>query len=359
MTLLAIEYREGTRLWLLLAVAALAGAYVFMQFQRRRDAVRFANAELLASVAPRRPGWRRHLTASLLLLSLIAMVVAFARPVRAEDVATEQGTIMLAIDVSLSMQATDVSPDRLEAAQEAATQFVDGLPEGIRLGLVRFARGAEVVVPPTDDKDKLKRAINGLDLLPGTAIGEAIFASLDALETAGVIDDAGANGTGGNGNGGNGNDGSEAPRGGADDPNTTPSTSNPDEPIARIVVMSDGKTNSGRPDAEGAQAAADAGVPVSTIAFGTPEGEVMNPETGRMEAVPVDAEALAAIAEATGGTAYAADSLASLEEVYQDIGATVTTERQIRELASWFAGFGLLFGGLAAVGALVWTGRLP
>ncbi len=100
-------------------------------------------------------------------------------------------------------------------------------------------------------------------------------------------------------------------------------------------------------------------MPVSTIAFGTPDGTVMNPETGRMEPVPVDAEALQAIADATGGTAYEADSLQSLEQVYSDIGATVTTEREIRELASWFAGFGLLFAGLAAIGSLVWTGRLP
>jgi Ca-activated chloride channel homolog len=357
MTVLALQYREGVRLWLLLAVAALAAGYVAVQFRRRRDAVRFANAELLASVAPRRPGWRRHLTAGLLLLSLVAMVVAFARPVRAEDVAKEQGTIMLAIDVSLSMQATDVSPDRLEAAQVAAIQFVDGLPEGIRLGLVRFARGAEVVVPPTDDKERLKRAIDGLDLAPGTAIGEAVFASLDALETAGVIEDLDDRG----GNGGSETDDTGAPRtGGADDPGTTPTTADPsDQPIARIVVMSDGKTNSGRPDAESAAAALDAGVPVSTIAFGTPDGEVMNPETGRMEPVPVDSEALAAIADATGGTAYEADSLASLEQVYGDIGATVTTERELRELASWFAGFALLFGGLAAVGSLVWNGRLP
>jgi Ca-activated chloride channel family protein len=212
-------------------------------------------------------------------------------------------------------------------------------------------------VPPTDDKDKLKRAINGLDLAPGTAIGEAIFASLDALEASGVIQDP-ANGTGANG--GSTTPGSTPRTGGADDPGSTPSTADPsEEPIARIVVMSDGKTNSGRPDAAGAQAAADAGVPVSTIAFGTADGTVMNPETGRMEPVPVDAEALAAIAEATGGTAYQADSLQSLEQVYGDIGATVTTEREIRELASWFAGFGLLFAGLAAVGSLLWTGRLP
>ncbi len=248
MTVLALDYRAGERLWFLLAVAALAGAYVFLQFRRRRDAVRFANAELLASVAPKRPGWRRHLTASLLLLSLVAMVVAFARPVRVENVAKEQGTIMLAIDVSLSMEATDVEPSRLDAAQEAATKFVDGLPAGIRLGLVRFARGAEVVVPPTDDKDKLKRAINGLDLLPGTAIGEAIFASLDALESAGVIEDQVNSNGNGSGNGGSGTTPSTPRTGGADDPGATPTTADPsDQPIARIVVMSDGKTNSGGP----------------------------------------------------------------------------------------------------------------
>jgi Ca-activated chloride channel family protein len=356
----AVDYAAGERLWLLLLVAALAGGYVWLQFRRRQDAVRFANAELLASVAPRRPGWRRHLTAALLLGALAAMVVGFARPVRTEQVAEEQGTMMLAVDVSLSMMADDVEPNRLETAREAAIEFIDGLPQGVRLGLVRFARSAEVVVPPTDDKDRLRRAVAGLDLAPGTAIGEAIFACLDALESDGVIEDGNVlddlDDLDDGGDAGDSGDGEDGERDGSEE---APGTRGDDEPPARIVVMSDGTTNSGRPDALAAEAAAAVGVPVSTIAFGTEDGLVENPQTGQFEPVPVDPVALALIADATGGTAYAADSLAGLEEVYGDIGATITTETVRRDLASWFAGIGLLLGGLAAAGSLVWSGRLP
>jgi Ca-activated chloride channel homolog len=338
----AVDYLAGSRLWLLTVVVALAAVYVVLQFRRRATAVRFANAELLASVVPRHPGWRRHLTTAMLLSALALFVVAFARPARREAVAQETSIIMLAIDVSLSMQADDVSPSRIDAAQEAAVSFVEGLPEGVQVGLVKFAGAPTVLVSPTDDKAKLIRAIERLRLDEGTGIGNAIFASLDALDSAEVFDDRPSGD--GAADGEAANDGS-----GVDD-----------QPPARIVVMSDGKTTIPDPpnDAEASGAAAALGVPVSTIAFGTSDGIVEDPASGDVVPVPVDPIALQAIADATGGIAYEADSLETLEEVYADIGQTVTTETQVREIGEWFVGFGLLAAGLAAAGSLWWFGRM-
>ncbi len=351
---IAVEYLAGGRLWLLAVVGALAVGYVVLQFRRRAFAVRFANAELLASVVPRHPGWRRHLTSGLLLIALALFVVAFARPARREAVAQETSIIMLAIDVSLSMQAEDVEPSRIDAAKDAAVSFIDGLPENVLVGLVKFSGAPTVLVSPTDDKRTLIRAIERLDLDEGTGIGNAIFASLDALDSAGVFDSAG-NGDGdgrGSGPGSSGGAaGTGAGAGGAGEAG---------QPLARIVVMSDGKTTVPDPpnDAEASAAAEALGVPVSTIAFGTSDGELEDPRSGDIVAVPVDTVALQAIADATGGIAYEADSLESLEEVYRDIGQTVTTETQVREIGERFVGLGLLAAGFAVVGSLFWFGRL-
>ncbi len=350
---LAVEYLAGGRLWLLLVVGALALGYVVLQFRRRAFSVRFANTELLATVVPRHPGWRRHLTSGLLLIALALFVVAYARPARREAVAQETSIIMLAIDVSLSMQAEDVEPSRIDAAKEAAVSFIDGLPENVQVGLVKFSGAPTVLVSPTDDKRTLIRAIERLDLDEGTGIGNAIFASLDALDSAGVFD--------GDGNGdGDGRGSDPGSSGGGAGTGAGAGAGEAGQPLARIVVMSDGKTTVPDPpnDAE-ASAAADAlGVPVSTIAFGTSDGELEDPRSGEIVAVPVDTVALQAIADATGGIAYEADSLESLEEVYRDIGQTVTTETQVREIGERFVGLGLLAAGFAVVGSLLWFGRL-
>jgi Ca-activated chloride channel family protein len=314
-----MSFLSPDRLFLLVGVGVLALAYVVMAVRgHRRHAVRFTNLALLASVAPRRPGWRRHLPAALLVLSLAAMVVALARPTRDERVPRERATVLLAIDVSISMDATDVAPTRLAAAQAAATTFADRLPERINLGLVSFAGSATVRVPPTTDRQAVVDAIGRLELAEATAIGDAVLACLDAIEAV--------------------------PTSG--------------EPVpASVVLMSDGETTVGVPNTRAASTAQEADVAITTIGFGTDEGTIRY--EGRVLPVPVNEEDLAALAEATGGATFSAATGEELQSVYEDIGSSVGYETEDREVGRWFVGAALALAALAAVGSLVWFSRLP
>jgi Ca-activated chloride channel homolog len=316
-----VSFQVAWRLWLLVTVGVLAGAWVAAARRKRRDALRFTNVGLLDVVAPRKPTWRRHVPPILFLAALTALIFGFAKPVRAVQIPDERATIMLAVDTSLSMQAEDVAPSRLAAAQEAANHFVDELPEGIDLGLVSFNGAATVAVAPSEDRDAVRNAIDGLELGEATAIGEAIYASLDAIEAA-------------------------------------PGGENGEPPPARIVLMSDGETTVGRPNEEAAQAAAEAAVPVYTIAFGTPDG-VITAADGLVQPVPVAPGPLRDIAETTNGQAYEADSLPQLTAVYNDIGSVVGYRDEDRDVSGWFVGFGVLLLAAAGAGSLVWNQRLP
>lgn len=319
-----MSYLEPVRLWLLLAVVAFAVLYVVLQRRRRQYAIRFTNLTLLEAVAPRRPGWRRHATAAAFLVALTALVVAFARPTHDEKVPRERATVVVAIDVSLSMQATDVEPSRLDAVKTAAKAFVDQLPPTINIGLVSFAASSRVDVSPTTDRAKIKRAIDLLDLQEGTAIGEAIFSSLSAIAQQGVADDSAR-----------------------------------EQIPARIVLMSDGKTTQGRPNALAIDAARKAKVPVSTIAFGTDHGEIVVPQEPLPVPVPVDKAALQDIADQTGGSFFAAASAPELEKVYADIGSSIGFDLEPREISSWFVGIALLALITTAAMSLAWFNRLP
>jgi Ca-activated chloride channel family protein len=324
----------GGWLWLLLGVAVLIVAYMFTQRRKSGYAVRFTNLELLDSVAPKRPGWRRHATAAVFVLAISALVVALARPTRAEDVPVERATVVVAIDTSLSMEATDVSPSRLEAAQEAANALIDSLPEPINLGLVAFNGVAQITLAPTQDREAVRRAIDNLELGEATAIGEAIFTSLDAIELAP-----------------GGEEGSAGAR--TDDPGE-------DEEIpATIVVMSDGETTVGRPDIAATDAADEAGVPVSTIAFGTPDGTITVEGEPLPIPVQVDEESLRSIAEATGGAFFTAQTVNELSDAFADIGSRVGTETEQREITTWFLGLGVVLLLLTAIMSLLWFSRLP
>jgi Ca-activated chloride channel family protein len=316
-----VSFLVAWRLWLLVSVIALAWAWVAAARRKRRDALRFTNVGLLDVVAPRKPHWRRHVPPVLFLLGLTALIIGFARPVRAVKVADERSTIVLAVDTSLSMEAEDVSPSRLAAAQDAARTFVDELPEGINLGLVSFNGVASLSVPPSEDHTAVRTGIDDLELGEGTAIGEAIYASLDAIESAPA-----------------GVDGEPAP--------------------ARIVLMSDGETTMGRPNEEAAAAAADAGVPVYTIAFGTAGGTITAAE-GIVQPVPVQPEPLQDIASATEGESFEAASLPQLTEVYSDIGSVVGYRDEDRDVSGWPVGFGLVLLAAAGAASLMWNQRLP
>ncbi|MBK9178996.1 MAG: VWA domain-containing protein [Acidimicrobiales bacterium] len=330
-----LRFLDGLRLWLLLLPAVLLVAYVVLQLRRPRYTLRFTGLDLLAKVAPDRPGWRRHLPALALLLGVMALVLATAKPVRAEEVPQPLATVVLALDVSNSMQATDVAPSRLAAAKDAATRFVDLVPDGVQISLVTFSETVQVRVAPTDDRDALVAAIDRLRLGPGTAIGEAIYASLAVLPEAVTAD-----GTRGSGS-------ADATEGVADG-DTSPGS---------IVLLSDGETTSGRSEAEAARAAEEAGVPVSTVAFGTDRGTIEI--DGQTVPVPVDTAALRGVARTTDGTFAAAASAEQLTDVFEGLGRTAGTTTEERDVSGWFlaAALVLLLG--AAAGSLVWFSRLP
>jgi len=316
-----MTFLEPVRLWLFVPVGLVAIVYVVVQWRRRTYAVRFTNVDLLDSVAPRRPGWRRHIPAALFLLGVSALVIAVARPARDERVPRERATVIMAIDTSLSMDATDVDPSRIGGAKEAATAFLEALPERLNVGLVSFNGVASVRVAPTTDRLRIEEQIAGLELDEATAIGEAIFASLEAIDAV-LPDETGT------------------------------------APPARIVLMSDGFTTVGRPDEDAIGAARDAGVPVSTIAFGTDQGFIDIPGEGIVP-VPVDQTALRTIAEGTGGQFFTAASTAELEVVYSDIGSAVGFETEEREIVIWFVTAALVLLLATALTSLLWFSRLP
>ncbi|MEP6599698.1 MAG: VWA domain-containing protein [Actinomycetota bacterium] len=311
--------------WLLMLIPVTAAlvAYVVLQLRRKKYVARFSNVELLASVAPRRPGWRRHLTFALLMAGLAVLTIGAAQPTASVRVPRDRATVMLALDVSLSMQADDVLPNRIDAAKSAAKQFVELLPPRINVGLVKFGGSASVVVPPTIDRDSLKVAIDGLELQDSTAIGEAVFTCLDAIT---VFSKA--------------------------------TTAKDDKPApARIVLMSDGASNKGRTPTQAADAARGAGIAVSTIAFGTDAGTVTIPGEGTAR-VPADKPTLRALAQGTGGSFHTAASAGELQSVYQDIGSQIGYTKARREISWRFLAVGLLFTLAAAGTSLLWGGRL-
>jgi Ca-activated chloride channel homolog len=251
---------------------------------------------------------------------MLTLSIAMARPAVDAEEPLERATVMLAIDVSLSMEARDVRPSRIEAAQEAAKQFVAELPPTFNLGLVAFSKAANVLVAPTKDRTAVYQAIDALMLAQATATGEAVFTCLEAIRLV--------------------------PADGAAGP-----------PPARIVLLSDGYRTSGRSIEEAGAAASAANVPVSTIAFGTDAGVVEI--EGRTQQVPVDRQALSQLAETTRGYFYEAASADELKRVYEDMGSSIGHRVTPREVTQWYAGAGLLLALVAAGMSLLWTSRLP
>ncbi len=278
------DFLAPVRLWMLLMVAGLAGAYLVAQRRRATHTVRFTQIELLDQIAPRRPGWRRHAVAGVQMAALTIGVFGAAQPVeRSTTRPTAAGKIILVLDVSLSMQADDVAPNRLDAAKQAGADFVDAVDADVELGLISFSGSVGTDVEPTTDRVRLISAIEALQLGEGTAIGDAMAAGVRVLQRG------------------------------------QPTEASP----GTLVVLSDGETTRGRPTADGAQVAADANVPVYTIAFGTENGTITDPVTGESEPVPVKLDELQAAADATGGTAYVAPSAAELAKAYEDIRANL------------------------------------
>ncbi|MCV7442319.1 VWA domain-containing protein [Mycobacterium paraense] len=312
----------------LLVVAGLAALYIVLQLARQRRMLRFANMELLESVAPQRPSRWRHVPAILLVLSLVLFTVAMAGPTNDVRIPRNRAVVMLVIDVSQSMRATDVPPNRMAAAQEAAKQFADELTPGINLGLIEYAGTATVLVSPTTNRDATKAALDKLQFADRTATGEGIFTALQAIATVGAV------------------------IGGGDTP-----------PPARIVLFSDGKetmpTNPDNPKGAftAARTAKDQGVPISTISFGTPYGFVEIND--QRQPVPVDDSTMKKVAELSGGNWYNAASLAELKAVYASLQQQIGYETIKGDASTGWLRLGALLLAVAALAALLINRRLP
>ncbi len=316
--------------WLLFlfVVIALGALYVFIIRARKQRAYRFANLDLLNKVAPPRRNRFEHLPIALLLVALALLTVAMAGPQADRKVPRNKATVMLVIDVSRSMNATDVAPSRIVAAQTAAKKFADDLTDGINLGLVSFAGTASTLVSPTPDHNATKVAVDKLQLADKTATGEGIFAALQQIKTLNAV---------------LGGDNAAPP--------------------AHIVLLSDGKqTVPDSPDDPrggftAARKAAEAKVPVSTISFGTMTGSV-NLE-GQSIPVPVDDASLRKIANLAHGSFFTASSLAELNKVYESLQKQIGFEvRRGDNSRPWLIA-GTLLAVLSAAAALTVNRRLP
>jgi Ca-activated chloride channel homolog len=316
-----LSFLAPVRLWLLLLIPLLVLLYLWM-VRRKRNRSRQMSPTMFDLVIPRDRTWLRHLAVGLSILSLLTLTVAFAKPKDQVSVPRERATVVVTVDVSLSMEAKDVEPNRLDAAKDGAEQFVNSLPPKFNVALVTFAGTATTVVPPTMEHGAVTAAIDSLRPQASTAIGEGIYTSLAAL--------------------------AQVP----------PDPDNPKAvPPARIVLLSDGKTQVGRPSDEAAMAARAQGVAIYTIAYGTPDGYI--DIGGRREPVPVDRAEMARIAKISGGEAYTAESAGELRQVYKDIGSSVGEEKVDREVTSRYAGFGLGLAILAALGMVSLGARWP
>jgi Ca-activated chloride channel homolog len=321
-----MSFLSAWRLVLLVLPVALLVGYLWAQRRRHTQVLRFTSVDLLDSVAPRRQGWQRHVPAAAMLLALVVLTLAFAEPAMAMRTPKDRATIMLTLDTSASMTATDVAPSRLDAIQTQASQFVEDLPSGIQVGLVSFDSSARLLVPPTTDRAQLTAAITALSVGPGTATAAGIRQSLDAIAAV----PEGASG----------------------------------KPVpAAIVLMSDGTPTIGDGQLSATEAAAAAtqearakDVPIDTIAFGTSGGVVTI--QGQDVPVPYDPEAMAQIAKDSGGRSFTAESADQLGSIYAQIGRDVAYTVQTRELTAAFAGVALMIAVLAAAGSLLWTQRL-
>jgi Ca-activated chloride channel homolog len=310
---------------LLLALLALpVAALLYRAHSRRgeRAVAAFANPALLDSVAPHRPGWRRHAPYALYALALAGLALALARPEITVAVPDERASIVLATDTSGSMQATDVPPSRLVAAREAGLDFLDGVPREVRVGGVIFNHTVQSIKPPATDRAEVRQALERLRPSGGTATGEALARALSLVRDAGTR-------------------GRPAP--------------------AAIVLLSDGASTHGRDPLPLAEEAARLKVPIYTVALGTDAGtiEVDTPNGVETRAVPPDRETLGRLADTSGGRYFEADDRPELNEVYERLGSQVAKRDEPREITAAFAGAGVLLllggGGLS----LHWFRRLP
>jgi Ca-activated chloride channel family protein len=320
-------------------------ALVLARRRRIRYAIRYPALDVLAGVVEReRRG--RWIPAALLVLALTALLLGAAKPMARVPVPRDEATVMLVIDVSGSMNADDVEPTRMEAAQRAASRFLDRLPERFQVGLVIFSSEAETLVPPTTDREAVRSALDTLNANGGTAMGDGLARALDVVESARQQAGAAApppttSGSGGAGPGGSGP--------GSPDPGTDRTAG----PPAVTLLLSDGANSAGGDPFVQAERARQLGVPVYTIALGTAGGVLRQPNAfggTRIQPVPPDPDSLARIAETSNGRFFQAPTSQNLSAVYDSLGSRIGFRIEEREVTVAFAAAALLL--LAAAGAL-------
>ncbi|MGF1472694.1 MAG: VWA domain-containing protein [Rubrobacteraceae bacterium] len=321
----------------LVLVPVLLVLYVLAQKRRMRYAVRFTNLDLLSNLIPESPGWRRHLPPALFLLALAVLLVGLARPQATVLVPREEANVVLAMDTSGSMEATDVSPDRLTAAREAAETFLDRTPDELRVGLVTFDSRAQTLSGPTAEHGQVTEALGLLESGGGTAMGDGL---LRALETSQPQEQPDARETPGQSP-----DGEDAAA---------------DEAIpAAVILLSDGTNTTG--EAEPLQVATRAqelDVPVFTVALGTPDGVVQTP-AGVDIPVPPDEVTLRRVAEETGGEFFASTSGADLVQVYEELGSQIGFVEEQQEITVAFVAAALALLLVGGALSMLWFRRLP
>ena len=348
-------------LWLLLVVPALVLAYVWIQRRRKRTSLRYANLPLVKQALGKGLGWRRHVPPALLLLAIAVLIVAVARPAAVLTLASSRATVILAMDTSGSMRAGDVPPSRIVAAQEAAKTFITRQPMDVEIGIVAFASAAMLVQAPTLDRELLTAAVNSFDLRRGTAVGAGVLTALatifpdqtfdldgigDPRDQLGVPSHGGALG---------------ADRRSLDDPVPQEPEHVPVEPgsyeNAVIILLTDGATTTGPDPIAAGRLAAEYGVRVYTVGFGSTNGDVVD-FGGRSMRAMLDAPTLQAIAETTAAEYFEAKSAEGLAEVYSSLSTRLVAEKKLTEIAFLFAGVGALIAIAAAALSLLWLGRI-
>ncbi|GMU71167.1 MAG: VWA domain-containing protein [Burkholderiales bacterium] len=344
-------------LWLLLAVPGLIAVYLWLGRRRKRVSLRYASLAAVREAAGRAPGWKRHVPPVLLLVAIVALVIAAARPGARITLPSDHRTIVLAIDVSLSMRANDIEPSRIEAAQAAAKAFVKAQPGDVRLALVSFAGSAAILQPPTRNRDDLVTAIDRLELQRHTAIGTGILTSLVAIFPEQADELAAANVPSGAMRAFN-----EAQGRSLDEKPAAPKSAFvPVRPgsnkSAAIILLTDGRRTTGPDPVDAARMAADRGVRVYTVGFGTAEGASVSFD-GWSIYMRFDEEALKAIAEVTKATYFHAKSAADLTQVYENLNAQYVFERAHTEISALFVALAAVLTVTAAALSVLWFQRL-
>jgi Ca-activated chloride channel family protein len=320
-------------LWLLLLLPAAIGLYLLVLRGKKRSALKYASLSLVREAAGQGVRWRRHLPPALLAFALVAMIAAIARPAAVLTLPSNHETVILALDVSGSMRASDVEPTRLEAAQAAARAFVAQQPRGTRIGVVAFAGSAAIVQAPTSNRRDVLAAIGQLQLQHATAIGSGILVSLKAIFPDQDFD---------------------LPARTQDRPKTVAPGS---YSSAAVILLTDGQTTTGPDPVDAARLAAERGVRVFTVGVGTDNGQILTGEGWSMR-VSLDEAALEAVAELTRAEYFYAGNAMDLKKVYESLRSRLVMEQQETEIGSLFTALAAAMVLASAGLSLLWFNRL-